>query len=296
MIDLKQIARGALRTEPYSWAMVDNLFSARDASALAATFPCDHFKTVAGYGGEKDYEYEARALVKMGAKTISHPAELSGVWLGLAQALLSTAYREAMSALTQCDLTTAPMEANVFHYGPGASLGPHPDLADKLVTHALYFNQSWEIADGGCLTILYSADATNIAAEIAPLVGNSAVLVRSENSWHAVSRVVEGCLRSRRSLTVTFYRHGSTSSMWPPDDVTSLHRYEAGDLKLETRGPTSLWARWRERFASRRWKSMSTAIDSNRKRGDRERCPKEHARSCLERRRRPEFINEESRA
>ena len=48
------------------------------------------------------------------------------------------------------------------------------------------------------------------------IVGNSSVLVRSEKSWHAVSRVAESSRCSRRSVTVTFYRPGSVSTMWPP--------------------------------------------------------------------------------
>ena len=39
--------------------------------------------------------------------------------------------------------------------------------------------------------------------QVSPLVGNSAVLVRSDDSWHAVSRVAEHCRLSRRSLTAT---------------------------------------------------------------------------------------------
>ncbi len=124
----------------------------------------------------------------------------------------------------------APMEVNVFHYGPGASLGPHRDLPEKLVTHVLYLNNSWNRPDGGCLSILRSADPTDLAAEIPPIVGHSAVLVRSENSSHAVSRVVNDSASSRRSVTVTFYRPASVSTMWPPDDVTSLHHYHTADL------------------------------------------------------------------
>ena len=226
MIELTQIVRSVLQTQPYSWASVDNLFSPADAAALADSFPCDHFKTVSGYGGEKDYEYEARSLIAMGANTVSHPQELSKSWLRLANDFLSPAYRDAISSLTKCDITTAAMEVNVFHYGPGACLGPHADLPDKLVTHVLYFNQAWNREDGGCLNILHSADPADTAADIAPLVGNSCVLVRSENSWHSVARVVDGCSRSRHSLTATFYRPGSISTLWPPDDTTPLHAYE----------------------------------------------------------------------
>jgi SM-20-related protein len=228
MLDLTRLQLCALNTQPYSWAEIGDLYSPEDAIALAATFPHDHFKTVTGYGGEKNYDYEARGLVSMGTNAVVFPEELSEVWQKLAQDLCSSAYREALSHLTDHDLRNVPMEVNVFHYGPGASLGAHPDLSDKLVTHILYFNESWNRNDGGCLNILRSSDPTSIAAVIEPLVGNSAVLVRSEHSWHAVSPVVSGCSSSRRSLTVTFYRPGSKSSMWPDNDCTALHRYPRG--------------------------------------------------------------------
>src|SRR5262249_6988027 len=38
-----------------------------------------------------------------------------------------------------------------------------------------------------------------------------------------------GSSTSRRSMTVTFYRPGSISTMWPPGDAASLHSYPAGD-------------------------------------------------------------------
>lgn len=249
-MDLAQLSRHTLQTQPYAWGAMGNLFSPKDAAALADSFPRDHFKTVLNYG-ERDYEYEGRALIAMGADTVSHPEELSEAWLGLARDLLSPAYRGALSLLTGCDLTTAPMEVNVFHYGPGANLGPHPDLEDKVVTHILYFNRSWNREDGGCLDILRSADPADIAAEVEPIVGNSAVVVRSEKSWHAVSRVVDGCRRSRRSLTATFYREGSVSTMWPPGDTTPLHRYDGAGAERKTLGLMKSWRNWRRKFASR---------------------------------------------
>lgn len=255
MIDLERIARHRLETDPYEWAVIDGLFSPGNAEALAATFPCDHFKLVAGYGGEKDYEYEARALIGMGAETISYPDELSAAWRGLARDFLSPAYRAAIASLSGCDLTDALLEVNVFHYGAGASLGPHADLPDKIVTHVLYFNRSWKQVDGGCLTILGSADPKDMVTEVAPVVGTSALLVRSNRSWHAVSRVAGRCHLSRRSLTATFYHPGSISTMWPPGEAAPLHHYHSPDLESETRGPARLWARWRNRLP---WRKSST--------------------------------------
>ena len=225
MIDLKKISNHRLQTTPFSWAQISGLYTPEDAKALADTYPHDHFKTVFGYGGEKDYEYEARQLIAMGTHQAVNPQALSPQWLALVDSLCSMPYRQALSELTGLDLTQVPMEANLFHYGPGANLGPHPDLSDKLVTHILYFNETWNPDNGGCLEILSSADPTHIVAKVAPIVGNSAVLVRANDSWHAVSQVVQSCRSSRRSVTVTFYRPGSSSSMWPADDQTPLHAY-----------------------------------------------------------------------
>jgi Rps23 Pro-64 3,4-dihydroxylase Tpa1-like proline 4-hydroxylase len=227
MIDLQRLAGATLESEPYQWAAVDGLYSRHDGAALAETFPVDHYKRVEAYGGEKDYAYDARLLIGMGARTVAHREHLSDAWQRLADDLRSPEYREAIAALTGVDLSGALLEVNVFHYGPGASLGAHPDLPDKLVTHVLYFNRTWNVADGGCLTILRSKEADSLVATIPPVVGNSALLVRSDESWHAVSPVVGDTPLSRRSLTATFYRPGSTSSMWPDGDETPLRDYTA---------------------------------------------------------------------
>jgi Rps23 Pro-64 3,4-dihydroxylase Tpa1-like proline 4-hydroxylase len=226
MIDLTRFEQQTLETNPYEWAFVNGIFSQSDGAALAATYPRDNFKTVRGHDGEKGYEYEARSLISMGAKVASYTKELSPAWQQLAADLLSPAYRAALTGLTKRDLTTVPIEVNIFHYGAGSWLGPHLDLKDKIVTHVLYFNKTWNNADGGCLNILRSADKSDVVREIAPTIGNSSVLVRSDNSWHTVSRVADGCLRSRRSMTVTFYRPGSLSTMWPADVQEPLHRYD----------------------------------------------------------------------
>jgi len=244
MIDLTQFKQQELSSEPYRWALVNQLFSPADAWALVETFPRDHFKTVKGYDGEKGYEYEARSLVHMGADKPTHAQSLSVVWRRLAEELLSPAYRESMSQFTGVDLSGLPMEANAFHYGRSAWLGPHVDLEDKIVTHVLYFNESWNEDDGGCLTILGSGDMDHVVKTIPPVIGNSAVLVRSNNSWHAVTRVVETCRVSRRSVAITFYRPGSPSTMWPAGDNTTLHNYN-GEHSALTRQVRDLWRRVR---------------------------------------------------
>jgi SM-20-related protein len=235
MIDLTRANPQALVVEPYKWAFIDGVFSRPDGESLVKTFPRDHFKTIEGYDGEKGYRYEARSLVAMGANAPSRAECLSLTWQRLTGDLLAPGYREALSHLTGMDLSGLPMEVNIFHYGRSAWLGPHVDLEDKVLTHVFYFNLGWNERDGGCLTILRSGDMTSAVTVIPPLVGNSVVLVRSDNSWHAVSRVRDKIRTSRRSMVVTFYRTGSPSTMWPEGDSSLLHDYT---------GEHVAWSRW----------------------------------------------------
>lgn len=230
MLIFEKIKSGLLQSNPFSWALLENLYSTEDAETLASSYPHDHYKTVTGYDGEKDYFYEARALIAMGAVAISHPDDLSEAWKALANDLLSKTYRESMSQLTGYDLMTASLEVNIFHYGPGASLGPHLDLKTKIVTHVLYFNKTWDMNDGGYLTILNSKNPEDIFKAVSPIVGNSAVIVRSEKSWHAVAKVASDCQWSRRSLTATFYYPESPSTMWPDKQDIDLHRNTSRDM------------------------------------------------------------------
>ncbi len=229
LIDFTRITQQSLATDPYEYTFVNNLFASRAAQALATSYPRDHFRLVKGHDGEKGYEYHARSLIGMGADLPAFADGLSAAWQQLAEELLSGAYRAAMTKLTGLDLRQVPIEVNVFHYPAGSWLGPHLDLKDKIVTHVFYFNQTWNKADGGCLTVLRSADMSDVVTDVAPIVGNSSVLVRSDHSWHAVSRVVEGCRRSRRSMTVTFYHPGSKSTMWPEGEAIPLHAYDQAD-------------------------------------------------------------------
>jgi 2OG-Fe(II) oxygenase superfamily len=214
MIDFAKLGQLQLNTAPFEWAAADALIAPADAGALAASYPRDHFKLIDGYDGEKGYKYRARSLVHMGARAPSHPKSLSPAWRRLAADLLSPQYRAAMGKLIGRDLGAALLEVNLTEYGPGAWQGPHLDLREKIVTHVLYFNQEWREGDGGCLRILRSKDAADAAHEIAPLIGRSAVLVRSDRSWHTVTPVAAASAQARRSLNVIFHQPGAVSSMW----------------------------------------------------------------------------------
>ena len=245
MINLSRIEEQKLATEPFEWACANDVFSSRDALSLVDTFPRDGYKTVKGHDGERGWEYQSRALIHLDANTFS-PEGLSEPWRELAADLLSSGYRNAMSRLTGRNLTSAPMEAYICQYGAGSFQGPHRDLPEKVVTHVFYFSRTWNSAEGGCLNILRSRDSSDAFAEIVPSIRNTAVLVRSDSSWHSVSPVADRCRRSRRTMNVIFYHRGAVSTMWPPGEPADLHHYDPEESE-DTRG---FWRRLCDHFRS----------------------------------------------
>jgi hypothetical protein len=252
VLQIDALFRSHLERIPFAHALVEGLFRPDDAAALAASFPRDHYRIVRGTH-QKAYRYDARPFVAFGTGEVLFPERLSTNWQTLGAELASPGYRRALAELTGVDLDNAPLEVNLFHYGPRSVLEPHLDLPDKLVTHVLYFNQSWERAHGGCLRILRSSDPADFAREILPLVGASAVLVRSDRSWHAVPAVRRGVTHSRRSMTVTFYRPGSTSTLFPrnedyrlvdvtPNGSRAVHRLQVLIDRVRRRFLRSPWS------------------------------------------------------
>ena len=155
----------------------------------------------------------------MAGRTPAAPTGLDRRWRALADELAGPAYRTAMSRLTGIDLAELDLEVNAFSYAPGAYQDPHPDLPEKVVTHVLWFNDAWASRDGGCLRILRSADPDDIARELTPDLGWSAVFVRSDRSWHCVTPVADGTRARSPSVVATFHLPGSVSSMWRPADT-----------------------------------------------------------------------------
>jgi SM-20-related protein len=226
VLDLVRLGTGTLHQKPFQWACIDELFPTDEALELAESFPVDHYMTIPVNDVDPPYTYEARSFIKLGRDTLSYPERLTTPWHDLAEVLASADYRAAMSRLTGLDLSTAPMEVNLYRYGPEAWLKPHCDIAPKRVTHVQYFNAHWQPSDGGCLRILTAPDLTAQVAEIAPLAGRSTVLVRSTGSWHAISPVSSNCRNSRCSMNVIFYEAGFSDTMWPFDgEAACLHDY-----------------------------------------------------------------------
>ncbi|MEV3854259.1 2OG-Fe(II) oxygenase [Streptomyces sp. NPDC050095] len=194
------LADAHLRTRPWPHAWLDQALVPALAGELARSFddasltPCEQRE------GDKTYRMATRPV-----DTDAPDTWPGGPWPELIRTLASPAYRAQIARLTGVPLDTARLSLNLWEYAGGDWLSPHVDKPEKLVTQIFYLSDGWTPADGGQLLVLDGPDVTHTVAAHTPLLGTSAVLVRSDDSWHAV-RSPASTAPGRRSLTATFLR------------------------------------------------------------------------------------------
>jgi Rps23 Pro-64 3,4-dihydroxylase Tpa1-like proline 4-hydroxylase len=138
----------------------------------------------------------------------AHRAQaLGGDWGLLRDALAGPAYREHISRLTGVSLEDSTFTLDLWEYRTGDWLAPHVDKPEKLVTQIFYLAEDWRPGDGGRLLVLATDDPASVVRTLPPRLGSSAILVRSDTSWHAVEAPGPRS-PARRSVTATFWRRG----------------------------------------------------------------------------------------
>lgn len=190
MLDLAQLSRHRLRREPFEWAFIDEVFESRaTAEELRDALPGGGFTERDPSSGASTEIvkgiYKGQTLVE-GSELTAAARALPDVWKKLVEQLASHEYLAAMGKLTGRNLRECPVDVRLSKNGPEHWLEPHPDNERNIATHLMYFNEPWEKEWGGCLRILRSDDMDDVAYEIPPLLNTSVVLVRSDDSWHAV--------------------------------------------------------------------------------------------------------------
>ena len=210
MLDLTSLAGAEIHDTPWRWGYLDRIFSSRDdAAKLAADFPESGFRWFCRTDGPKQFRYWGRFLVEPDATAVHDPRELGAGWLDFANELLSDGYRAAVGSAIGEDLSDAVMEATFWRYEPGCWFTGHTGSAARIVNQVFYFNPEWPPDWGGYLRVLHGPGMADVATELAPLLGRSALIVRSDDSWHAIPPVTTAAPRSRQTVVVSFLRRAA---------------------------------------------------------------------------------------
>jgi SM-20-related protein len=186
-----------LHRDPFTWAVVQGFLDEEVANGLSAEFPDDGFRVA----GTSSKLFSVRSLVVAGG-VHSSAGTLSAAWRRFAAYLASDDYRQRFGDLVGLELTGLRIDASLCRYPPGCSLVPHTDRPVRRATHVLYLNRVWRRDWGGMLRLLRSDDVDDTLEEVLPTLGTSVAMVRSDRSWHAVTRVADGVTAERLSVLV----------------------------------------------------------------------------------------------
>jgi SM-20-related protein len=205
LLDLSRLTAAWVRKDPFQWARLEGLIDKHDLDTLCQQFPTSGFQETTGHSQDKEYRMFCRTLLPRGHGQSPANQSLSIFWQRLSRELASAAYRVAIERLTGLDLKAHEIEINLWVYGRDCWLAPHCDKPAKVVSHVLYFSPHWDVEWGGNLRILRSRELSDYAEEIPPTAGDSVVLLRGDQSWHAVTPVTGRPDRPRRSMQVVFW-------------------------------------------------------------------------------------------
>lgn len=226
--DLVLLDRARPGHVPFDYYHLSETFSPEYGSSLREAFPATGFTKVSSGDPRKTYSMWVRQL---------HPAppepqdDLPAPWRAFLAEVTGPSYRRRLAELTGLPLDSCQVEVNLWKYPPDCWLDPHVDKENKLVTHVLYFNEPWPVTWGGNLLILGSDATDDVVRRVPPLHNTSVLLVRGENSWHAVeSAGPENPGAVRLSAQVIFSRADGPDRT-PPTAVASeretpFHRAE----------------------------------------------------------------------
>jgi len=212
---LNALRSAELTTRPWPHAWIPTTFSKAIADRLTEEFPASGLPRYAQLPQRGPLYKQMGPVQTFRVATAPFNAASEycvGIYRDLFNAINGPPYREAIAALTQIDLRAGMLDLDIWEYGQGDYLGPHVDKPDTLVTHIIYLSNDWQPAHGGKLQILDGATQPGrIVYSYEPTQASSAVLVRSDRSWHQVEAVATNN-HPRRLLTAAFILHPDAPS------------------------------------------------------------------------------------
>ncbi|MFD1708570.1 2OG-Fe(II) oxygenase family protein [Siminovitchia sediminis] len=199
----KQFEKTKFYNKPFSYGIVSSPVQLQYRNELIKEFPEDGFKTVKKTSEGKSYQMNHRTFINEQDGQANLDG-LSPIWEDLYSDLTSSLYRDMISEITKKKLKNCKIGASFWQYDERCFLSPHTDKPEKVVTHLIYMEDSWQERRGGCLHLHLEEKSYPIFRTIIPVIDNSVLLVTSENSWHSVSPVL-GEKWQRKSLQIVFW-------------------------------------------------------------------------------------------
>lgn len=108
----------------------------------------------------------------------------------LMEELQGPAFAAALGEQFDMDLASLPTTVTVRRFCERTDGNIHTDHKSKVITVLVYFNPSWEHADGQLRLLRSQDDIEDYAAQVPPLGGTLLAFRRTDHSWHGHTRFV----------------------------------------------------------------------------------------------------------
>ncbi len=194
--EMDALATTPFATDPWRHLYLADALPAGYAARLARTFPADRLTPTARSGSDKDY--------RLWTADLTDAVGLPEPWDDFLRLLGSDAHRDLLARRSGVDLSGTRVTLTVWEYRGGDFLAPHVDKEEKVLTQIVYLGEQWAEGDGGRLLVQRTPDPDDVVSRLSPTLGATAVLVRSDHSWHSVESPRPGAA-PRRSLNLTYW-------------------------------------------------------------------------------------------
>jgi Rps23 Pro-64 3,4-dihydroxylase Tpa1-like proline 4-hydroxylase len=202
-IQLEALHSAAVHDRPPRWFLLDGLLDDAVSRTLAAEYPHAGFtRCERSAGTDKHYRFDVLNVLDRD-RPLPELDSLSGSWRTLVRSLASPEYRVELARCVGLDLRGSSASVGFYRYGPGDWVAPHLDKEEKLLTQLFYFNRVWDDVWGGRLKMLRGGE---ICAALPPLQRHSAIIVRTDQSWHMVEPLASDAPGPRLSAQLEIWR------------------------------------------------------------------------------------------
>ena len=130
-----------------------------------------------------------------------YPLDHISAWKKLVCLINDPDYQNSIYKNLNIDCSNLKKEIILNEYKSGDFISAHTDRKPKILTHLIYLSDLSEADKGGELEIIDQSG--KVDHFITPKEGKDIFLIRSDNSWHAVSKITAE--KVRRSIQIVFW-------------------------------------------------------------------------------------------
>jgi hypothetical protein len=168
MINLQAVREAELHTDPFDFMVVPGFLSADVLARVNADYPA----------------------IESAANHALENVQYGPAFAGLMEEIRAPEFAATLGDRFDMELASLPTTVTVRKFCERTDGNIHTDHKSKVITVLVYFNESWDHADGQLRMLRSKNDIDDYAAQVPPLGGTLLAFRRTDHSWHGHTRFV----------------------------------------------------------------------------------------------------------